>query len=233
MHLTRNKVCLLLLISALSFFVYFPSYAKVLYSINFSQPSTQDARKWLTSQKYNFEADAKYPSELGLLFKNKALVLDAKTQLFALIINRSLHLNNAKTIKIEWGVNKFPVGANYEKHINNEAIMVYVYFGDKKLSSDSIFIPNSPYFIGLFIGKEEKLNTPFIGRHFTQGGRFICLANPKLGETITSEYNLEKGFKESFGKKLDVPFISGIALEVETSSTTPSKAFIKKIEICD
>ncbi|MCP4176473.1 MAG: DUF3047 domain-containing protein [bacterium] len=233
MYLIRNKVSLSLLISILSFFSYFSAYGKVLYSIDFSQPSSVNARSWLTSKNFKFQSDAKDQSELALSFQNKALIFDAKTQLFGIIMNKFSKLENAKKIKIEWGVDKFPKGANYEKHINNEAIMVYVYFGDKKLSSNSIFIPNSPYFIGLFLGKDEKLNTPFVGAHFKQGGRFICLANPKQGETITSEFNLEKGFKECFGKKLDVPFISGIALEVETSNTTPSKAFIKKIEIFD
>jgi len=137
----------------------------------------------------------------------------------------------AKKIKIVWGVENFPKGANYEKHINNEAIMVYVYFGEKKLSSDSIFIPNSPYFIGLFLGKDEKTDTPFIGNHFKQGGRFMCLANPKLNETVRSEFDLDKAFKKCFGEKMDVPPISGIALEVETSNTTPSRAFIKSIEL--
>ena len=108
--------------------------------------------------------------------------------------------------------------------------MVYVYFGDKKLSSGSMFIPNGPYFLGLYLGETDKINNPFTGRHFKEGGRFICLANPKPGETITSEFDLDKGFKDSFGESNTVPFISGVALEVETSSTTPSKSFIKKIE---
>ena len=108
--------------------------------------------------------------------------------------------------------------------------MVYVYFGDKKLSSDSIFIPDAPYFLGLYLGESDPLNKPFIGKHFKEGGRFICLANPKPGETITSEFNLDKGFKECFGKDKSLPFVSALALEVETSNTGPSIGFIKKIE---
>jgi hypothetical protein len=53
-----------------------------------------------------------------------------------------------------------------------------------------------------------------------------------VGETVTSEFDLDKGFKDCFNQQT-VPFVSGIALEVETSSTGPSKGFIKKIEILD
>ena len=109
--------------------------------------------------------------------------------------------------------------------------MIYVYFGHERLPSGTMFVPSSPYFIGLFPGAEEEIKKPYTGRYFSKGGRFICLANPEPGETITSEFDLDEGFKECFGKDKTVPFISGLALEVETSKTGHSKAFIKKIEI--
>ncbi len=204
---------------------------EVVYSLDFSQKSKEDARKWLTQKGFSFESDAKSQSSLALSFANESLVLHAKKKLFGLIINGNLNLKDAKKIKITWAVENYPKGASYDKGVNNEAIMVYVYFGDKKLSSDSMFIPNSPYFIGLYLGEIDKTNSPVIGNHFKEGGRFICLANPKPGETIVSEFDLDKGFKECFGNDKTVPFVSGIALEVETSNTGPSKSFIKKIEI--
>ena len=203
---------------------------EVVYSIDFAQNTKDDARKWLSGKGFEFQSDAKSQSKLSVSFSNDSLVLDAKKKLFGLIINGSLHLENAKIIRITWGVDTYPKGASYEKGVNNEPIMVYVYYGDKKLSSGSMFIPNSPYFTGLYLGETDKINTPFKGRHFNEGGRFICLANPKPGETVVSEFDLDKGFKGCFGKDKKVPFISGVALEVETSSTGPSKGFIKKIE---
>ena len=236
---------------AISFFLLSPSYAdsikpvlaekdnkqkiksssKILYSINFEKESTLNARTFLTSNGFEFESDAKDQSDLALSFSDKSLVLDATDQLFGLIIDMGLHLKDAKKIRITWGVTKYPEGASYAKGVRNEAVMIYVYYGNKKLPSDSWFIPNAPYYIGLFLGETEPVNKIFTGIHFTQGGRYVCLANPKIGETITSEFNLDKGFKNCFGKDKKVPFVSGIAIEVETSNTTPSKAYIKKIEI--
>ena len=205
---------------------------KPIYSIDFSSPGSNNPRDWLKSKGYECEKDATSDDELALSFSGGALVLEAKSRLFGLIINKDLHLDNAKTIRITWGVDQFPDGANYEKKVNNEAIMVYVYYGNKSLSSDSLFIPNGPYFIGLFPGRFETLNKPFIGHHFTQGGRFVCIAHPELNKTIVSEFDLKKGFENCFGNvESTVPYISSIALEVETSSSGPSKAFIKKIEI--
>jgi hypothetical protein len=203
---------------------------KIVYSLDFAQKTDDDARKWLTDKGFKFESDAKSQSKLSLAFANDSLVLNAKKQLFGLIINGNLHLDGAKKISITWGVDKHPKGASYENGINNEAIMVYVYFGNKKLSSGNWFIPDSPYFIGLYLGETDKINKPFTGNHFEEGGRFICLANPKSGEIITSKFDLDKAFKECFGKDKKVPFISGMALEVETSSTGPSKGVIKKID---
>jgi hypothetical protein len=208
-----------------------PPKGDVIYSLDFAQNSRDDARKWLEKKDFEFKRAAGSQDRLSLTFAKGAMVLEAKDKLFGLIINGKLHLDYPKKIRITWGVDAYPKGASYEKKVNNESIMVYVYFGNEKMSSGSLIIPNSPFFIGLFLGENDKINKPYIGRYFSKGGRFICLANPKQGETITSEFDLGKGFKECFGKDKIAPFISGLALEVETSSTGPSKAFIKKIEI--
>ena len=208
---------------------------KVLYALDFTKGATAkvNARKWLSDKGFEFKSDATSQRKLAVSFNNEALVLQAKEKLFGLIMMKK-RIDNAKKIRIIWGVNKFPKGASYDKKVNNEAVMVYVYFGDKKLSSGGWFglPPAAPYFIGLYLGETDKIGTSHIGRHYAEGGRFICIANPKPGETVTSEFDLNKGFKDCFKKKA-VPFISAIALEVETSGSGPSKAFIKKIEILD
>ncbi len=205
--------------------------SEVIYTINFEQSSTENARSWLTGDGFNFESGATSQSNLDLYFANNSLVMNTTAEIFGLII-KNVKIEGAKEVRITWGVNSFPKGASYNTGVNNEPIMVYIYYGDKKLSSDSWFIPNAPYFIGLFLGEKgaNDVNKPFIGEHFTQGGRFICLANPNANETVTSTFDLNKGFNECFGKNLTVPYISGVALEVETSDTSPAKSFIKKIE---
>jgi hypothetical protein len=204
---------------------------KVLYQIDFTSAAKQNtnAREWMSKKGFEFKSDADSKRYLNLSFKNDALNLKAKSGIFG-FMPKVLDVNGASKIKIVWGVNKFPEGASYKKGINNEAIMLYVYFGKEKLSSGNFFIPGSPYFLGLFLGENEDIGKPRIGNHFKEGGRFICLAMPKAGETVTSVFNLSNGFKDSFGKNKDVPYISGIALEIETSSTSATDSFIKKIE---
>ncbi|HBM16736.1 MAG TPA: hypothetical protein DD381_10400 [Lentisphaeria bacterium] len=220
----------------LSFIISLSMFAegKVLYSIDFSNVTSADARAWLKENGFSkIESAAKDPDKLGLYFQNNSLVFDTKTDLFAFMLNPTLHLDTAKKIRITWGVNQFPDGASYDEGVRNEALMVYVYFGDKDQDSGSFFIPNCPYFIGLYLSKADTIDKFFTGRHFTEGGRFVCVGHPKLGETVVSEYNIYDAFKKAFPDVTPVPFVSGVALEVETSSTGPAKAFIKKIEILD
>jgi hypothetical protein len=66
-------------------------------------------------------------------------------------------------VKIEWGVIKYPKGASYEGKVNNEALLVLVFFGDEKISSGHLTIPDSPYFIGLFLGRHDKVNKAYKG----------------------------------------------------------------------
>lgn len=205
---------------------------QVIYSIDFTNVKASDPRAWLKDKGFTkIESAAKDQNKLALSFSDNSLVFDTKGEIFAFMLNPNLHLDNAKTIRITWGVNNFPDGASYKNGVRNEALMVYVYFGDKDQDSGSFFIPNCPYFLGLYLGQNDTIGELYTGRHFTDGGRFVCVGNPKVDETVVSEYNLEKGFKAAFTSEPTVPFVAGIALEVETSSTGPAKAFLKKIEI--
>jgi len=208
------------------------SDSKVLYSIDFSDVNTSDPRGWLKDKGFTkIESAAKDQNKLALSFSDNSLVFDTKGQIFAFMLNPSMHINNAKKIRITWGVNTFPVGASYENGIRNEALMVYVYFGDKDRDSGSFFIPNCPYFLGLYLGQNDTVGKLYTGRHFTDGGRFVCVGKPQTGVTVVTEYNLADGFKSAFPAEKSLPFIAGLALEVETSSTGPAKAFLKKIEL--
>ena len=93
-------------------------------------------------------------------------------------------------------------------------------------------IPNSPYFIGLFLCQDEQLNHPFKGRYFHAGGRFVCLGKPTPGETVVSEFDFDTAFKSYFGRNR-TPAISGIGFGVDTSKAGKggtAGAFIKRIE---
>lgn len=225
-----SKLLGFLLLLTLSYNMF--SESKILYTIDFAGVTASDPRAWLKSKGFTkIESAAKDQNKLSLSFSKDSLNFETKGKIFAFILNPSMHVDGSKKIRITWGVNKFPDGASYEKGIRNEALMVYVYFGDKDKDSGSFFIPNCPYFLGLYLGQNDPIGKLFVGRHFTDGGRFVCVGKPQIDATVVSEYNLEDGFKAAFPSEPTVPFIAGLALEVETSSTGPASAFIKKIEL--
>ncbi len=201
---------------------------KVAYTLDFAKASGNPVA-WLKNKGFEFQKDA---DDICLAFEKRALTLKSSEPLFGVIIKENLKLEGVKKIRLTWGIEKYPVGASYEKGVNNEALMIYVFFGTEKLSSNSWFIPNSPYFIGLFLAESDKANKMYIGKHFKAGGRFVCAGTPPAQKTITTEFDLSEAFKKYF-KKSKVPFVSGISLEVDTSYLEQGKgaAFIKKIEL--
>jgi hypothetical protein len=145
----------------------------------------------------------------------------------------AINVPKVNRVRIEWGVNQYPRDVAYSRQINNEALMVYFFFGTEKVSSGHILIPNSPYFIGLFLCQDDLVNHPYKGRYFHASGRFVCLGKPKPGETTTSEFDLDSAFKSYFGKHT-TPGITGIGLGVDTSASGNggrTSAFLKSIEL--
>ncbi len=208
---------------------------KVNFSIDFSDYESGSVEEWLKEKGFEFQRDARNRKRLDLDVSEDALILEAKRRMRGFLINEGVDLDKFSTIRIEWGILKYPEGATYEDRVNNEALMVIVFFGYDRISSGHFAIPKSPYFIGFFLGKEEEVNKGYKGRYFHKSGRFVCLGNPEPGETVVSEYDLVSAFKRKYEKD-EVPLISGIALAVDTSSASDggkAAAFIKRIEFLE
>jgi hypothetical protein len=208
---------------------------KVVYRLDFSDYAGDSIDEWLQSKGFKFEEAAKNRNELGLSIQNGALILEAKEQLRGFLFNESINVEKFSKVRIEWGIIKYPEGASYEKHVNNEALMVYIFFGDEKIPSGHFALPDSPYFIGLYLCKDDRINVPYKGKHYHQGGRFVCLGNPKPYETITSEFDLATAFRTYFEKD-EVPNISGLAFGMDTSASGDggtAAAYIRWIEFLE
>ena len=204
----------------------------VVYRLDFSDYHGGSVETWLESKGFKFEEAAKDPQSLELSVQNGALVLEAKEQLRGFLFKDSLEIKNFAKVRLEWGIIKYPEGASYEKHRRNEALMVYFSFGHEKLPSGHIVLPDVPYFIGLFLCKDDQLHTPYVGRYYQEGGRFVCLAQPQPQQTIISEFDLGTAFRSYF-EKGEVPPISGVNLGVDTSDAGDggkAAAYIKTIE---
>jgi hypothetical protein len=208
---------------------------RVVYRIDFSDYAGGSVEAWLESKGFKLREAAKHQDQLELSIENGALILTAKEQLRGFVYNDSLDVENFSKVRIEWGVIKYPEGASYERHVHNEALMIYISFGHEKMASGNIILPDVPYFIGFFLCKDDKLNTPYKGSYYLEGGRFVCLGHPQPNETIVSEFDLVTAFR-AYYEKSEVPPISGINFGVDTSDAGDggkAAAFVKKIEFLE
>jgi hypothetical protein len=163
-----------------------------------------------------------------------ALVLETKTQAAGLLLSE-VDVSTYSKIRIRWGVDAFPHGASYAKGVRSESIMVYVFFGTEKIRSGSFLIPDSPYFIGLFLCDSDPVGEAFKGRYFQAGGRYVCIDHARKGEEVTTDFPIAAIFRQLFGQT-HAPAISGLGIGIDTESTKGSgvaKSFISEIELLE
>lgn len=202
------------------------------FVLDFSGYTGSSVDDWLRARHFTFEKDAKNRRLLQLSIANDTLTLEAKGHLSGFLLNDGVNLEKITRMRISWGIIQYPVDASYQRKVNNEALMLYVFFGTEKISSGHVLIPNSPYFIGLFLCQDEQIDFPYKGRYFHTGGRFVCLGKPKPHETVVSEFDLDTAFKRYFDKSR-TPGITGIGFGIDTSKAGRggvAAAFIKNIE---
>ncbi len=217
-------------------FLAFPVYAEVIENpgADFRTASGQDAWEWLEGRSFSFERAADDKSETNIYFsEEKGLVLEALDHAQAIFALRKGYLENYRDVEISWGVDKFPEGASYEKEgaRHNEAVMLFVFFGEEKISSGSLFIPDLPYFIAIRLCQNDTINKPELGNYYHKGGRFVCVAHPEPGEVVQTRFDLKEAFREYFG--FEAPPLQGVAFEFDTNGAPDggrTKAFIQQIQ---
>lgn len=201
------------------------------HGIDFSGFSGGSVLTWLGGKGFSPKQDASNARRVVYSASPRDLTLETRTRAFGLLLNE-MDVRDASRVQIEWGVDAFPPGASYEKGVRAEAIMLYIFFGKKRHASGSLFIPDSPYFLALYLCESEATNKPFRGRYHHASGRFICVDRPKLGATVATDFPIAETFKRVFGKA-EVPDVSGIGLAIDTANVSGSgiaKSFIRKIE---
>jgi len=157
------------------------SASSVIYSVDFSGFSGGPVLRWLESKGFVPKRDASNSRRVVYSVAHDTLMLETKTRAFGLLLNEA-DVRGYSRVRIEWGVDAFPPGASYEKGIRSKAIMVYVFFGKQRHASGSLFVPDSPYFIGLFLCESDATNQPFTGRYHHTSGRFVCVDRPSPGD---------------------------------------------------
>jgi len=237
-HRTFYKLSLMIV---LALFLCVNLYAGVPYSVDFSTASG-DAEKWFKKIGWEFKEDM---DDMQPRFENGSLIIEPDDDDLGVIsyqFPKGKGLKNVKKVRLEWGVNQYSAGANWEgpkskKRNTREPISLMIFFGDEKVESGSSFVPNLPYYIALFLGKKEKAGQVYYGNYWQKGGRYLCEpCDGSLDKTFVTEVMLEDKFKELF--KMDMPPVTGLTIEVDAQDTKKkngrhSKAFIKKIELFD
>jgi hypothetical protein len=203
----------------------------VIYGVDFSGFSGGSVLDWLGSKEFQPKQDAANGRRVVYSVSQDNLVLETRSRAFALVLNET-DVRDYSRIRIEWRVDAFPPGASYEAGVRSEAIMVYVFFGNERHSSGSLLIPDSPYFLGLFLCESEATNQPFRGRYYHAIGRYICLDRPPLGKLVTTEFPIAEAFTRIFGRG-QPPDISGFGIAIDTSNARGNgvaKSSIRRIE---
>lgn len=199
----------------------------VIARIDFTHHPDGDAAQWLKKQGFEFRLDAR---KLNPHFEDHRLVLETKGEEAGLIV-RKLNLADAERIRITWGVERYPRGANWAEGIFRVPIAVMISFGEKEIDSGAFYVPDAPYFIGLFLGRKEQEGRAYTAKYYHKGGRYFCTPCPSpAGETITTEFNLDAAVKQQFGLSPTLP-VTRFGFQMNTEDTEGgARAFLKTVE---
>jgi hypothetical protein len=203
-----------------------------LHVFDFAGDRKQPAYDWLEASKFELERHADDRRHIELNRAEDGLHLKVKKPSFGMVVHE-LDVPGAKHLELHWGVSDFPEGASYQRGVDNEAIMVYVFFGHDRQPSGELLVPASPYFIGFYLCPPEAddVDEPYAGHHYQKTGRYICMAHPGEGEPVKIRIDLEKEFRRSFNRPY-VPVISGVSIEVDTTDSGNdghAAAFIRRL----
>lgn len=220
----KKTLISLLLLSTLSF-----SGGKVLYSLDFTKQKEGDAKAWLRSKGFKFLLDA---SALSMKFQGGKLRISTSGQkagIFGIQFPAGRALKNIGSVKIVWGVDRFPKGANWEAGNNRLAIGALLTLGTKKLSSGlPLGVNAAPPFLGPFIGEKERVGKMYIGALYKEGGRYYCVSNQGGGATVTTRFNISQKYQQAFKKA--APPLTAFGFQMNTKDTSGgAQAFLKSI----
>ena len=211
-----------------------PGHGEPTYVLRFTDYHEGSIDDWLRGKGFRLKHDLQRRDRIALEASPEGLALEAKRPTFGIMPNDDVNLRDFRFIEIDWGVTRFPEGASYEHGVRNEALLVTVFMGEEDQPSGSMFIPDSPFFVGLFLCPDkDRLNHPYVGTYYKKGGRFVCAAKPAEGQTVTTRFDLFRAYKDFFEHEQERnPVVSGLALSVDTQKSDGqgrAAAFIREI----
>ena len=102
------------------------------------------------------------------------------------------------------------------------------------MASGSLFLPDAPYFLGVFLGEKEQEQRAYTGMYYKKGGRYFCQpCGVKPGQTVVTEFDLGRHFTAQFQQNV-LPPVSSFSFQMNTTDTTGgARAFLVSVEFLD
>jgi hypothetical protein len=204
--------------------------SRVIYRVDFSSQPDGDAVAWLKRQGFAFHLKA---HELAPRFEQGRLVLETATETAGGFV-QTLNVPGVRRLRVRWGVDRYPQGADWAKGVYRVPIAVMVSFGEDKIASGSLFIPNAPYFLSVFLGAHEQEGRAYTARYYQKGGRYFCQpCGVPPGQMVVTEFDLATHFTEQFQQRI-LPSVSSVSVQMNTTDTTGgARAFLITIELLE
>ena len=204
--------------------------SEVVRVIDFTEKPQGSAVEWLQENGYELRLDAE---SLDPRFSEKGLVLSTDGRTTGLM-ERKIELSDVGYIRVTWGVEEYPKGADWEDQVYRVPIAIMISFGDKEIGSGSMFVPNAPYFISLFLSRNAEPGKAYTANYYEKGGRYYCQpCTPPEGKTVTTEFDLDSAFQKQFDKS-EVPPITGFGIQMNTSDTRGgARAYLERVEFIE
>jgi hypothetical protein len=227
-HTALGAAFIMMLLGCVLADVSYADAAEIVYEFR-SQPA--GARAWL-ARNFELKLDAANTARVRLDLDDRGLTIETIGPAEPLLARSNLNVSQPARLTITWGVNRYPVDANWDTGANNEAIMVMVFFGTEKLPG-GLFVPSSPYFIGFFLCERGRRGVALAGRSYTRQGRYVCVDGPEPGKEITTTVALDEQFRSAF-RNSAAPPVTGLAIEADTTqvgANARSSAWVKSVKI--
>ena len=156
----------------------FSAGAETIYELDFSTASG-NVQNWFEKIKWEFREDI---TEMNLRFEEGKLVIEpTRDELGVMMLefDEKDYLHGETKIRIEWGVDQYPLGADWsgpkEKTRNTrEAISFMVFFGETKLDS------------GLFLAPTYLISSVFFLGKMKNRIKFISATTGKMEDVISA-----------------------------------------------
>ena len=129
--------------------------SRVIYRVDFSSQPDGDAVAWLKRQGFEFHLKA---HELAPRFEQGRLVLETATETAGGFV-QTLHVPGVRRLRVRWGVDRYPQGADWAKGVYRVPIAVMVSFGEDKIASGSLFYPERAIFSECLFGSTRAGRT--------------------------------------------------------------------------